>query len=266
MHEALRKNLDNTQTGQYLERIGLSKTPEKLTSEYLDKIIRAQLRSVPFDDADVWATGEAPSLETDRLFDKIITKRRGGYCFELNGLFNTFLRSLGFKCYEVIISLQKPDLEYEINPPAHCGVIVEIDGVKRFADVGYGGNVPDGSVPMTGETVLGYRMIPNGVYTIIAASQPDGSFQNVFTFKNVPCDPAEFVPLNVYVSKRTGSVFAADLKLNIRSDEGYCTVGARQFKYKNGDTVIEKYIETPKMAAELAREYFGIPDLPLREF
>ena len=85
------------------------------------------------------------------------------------------------------------------------------------------------------------------------------------TFKNCACDPAEIVPLNVYVARRDGSTFAADLKLNLRADNGYAVLGACKLKVKKGDEITEKTIETPEQAKQAALEYFGIPDLPVRD-
>ena len=268
MLENLRKPLSEQQVSEYFKRIGLPCERKAPTTDFLDTVIRAQLRTVPFDDADVWASNgvTVPSLETDELFDKIITRRRGGYCFELNILFWRFLQALGFDSYIVIIHLGRLETGSEITIPAHCGIIVNIDGKQRFVDVGYGGDVPDGSLPMNGEEKYGFVQYENGQYTVVGSVEKDGTRVNRFTFKNTPCDPAEIAPLNVYVARRDGSTFAADLKLNIRADNGYAVLGAQRFKYKNGDEILEKVLETQEEARETALKYFGIPDLPTREF
>ena len=268
MHEGLRKLLDAKQVEGYLARIGLSTTPEKPSVDYLDRILRAQLRTVPFDCADVWAYGTVPSLAVDDLYDKIITRKRGGYCFELNGLFVKFLQSLGFDAYEVIVHLARPELNGELNNPSHCAVIVTLDGKKRFCDVGYGGPVPDGSVPFGGEEVLGHMQSTNGVYTVVNSKHPDGSgnWYPRFTFKDCPCDPAEILPINFFIAKKDGSPFAADLKLNLRMDNGFAEFGDQVFKYKKDGKLTEERVEDPKRAAEIALEYFDIPNLPTRDF
>lgn len=266
MNEELRKPLSEEQRSAYLERIGLSAEIKELTVDYLDEIIRAHLRTVPFDCADVWACGKVPSLAADDLFEKIVTNRRGGYCFELNSLFLKLLQAVGFDAYLVIIHLGRAGSGSEVGVPAHCGVIVTIDGLKRFADIGYGGPVPDGSVPLNGELVYGHRMQKNGVYTVVASIPENGEPIPRFTFKDMACDIVEIVPLNFYIARRENSGFAMNLMMNLRSDNGFAEIGGRKFKYKNGDTVIEKEIETPEEAKELARRYFGVPDLPVRAF
>ena len=262
MYEALRAPLSPTQTDEYLARIGAGR--QEPSADYLDLLIRAQLRTVPFDCADVWVTGREPSLATEDLFEKIVLRRRGGYCFELNLLFLRLLQSLGFEAYPVIIHLGRPG--GELSPPAHCGIIVTVEGQKRFADVGFGGPVPDGSVPLNGETVLGHRSLRREAWTVVESLDRDGVPFPRFTFKDQPCDPVEFLPLNWYVSRREGSGFAADLKLNLRADDGFAEIGGQRFRFRQGDRLIEREIQTPEEAKALAAEYFSIPDLPIRPF
>lgn len=267
MQEELRKTLDKEQIKAYLKRIGLDETPKSPSTEYLDEIIRAQLRHIPFDCATVWAQGAVPSLAVDDLFQKIIIDKRGGYCFELNSLFCRLLKDLGFDAYLVIVHLGRPNVTYpDINYPTHCAVIVTIEGKQRFADIGFGGPVPDGSVPLDGSEVLNHKQGMHGPYTVVFSKNPDGSWFDRFTFKNMPCDPAEIVPLNFHTSQRDGSTFRADLKLNLRSDNGFYELGSQMFKAKINEETIEKKIETEDEAKEIALKYFGIPSLPTRPF
>ena len=80
----------------YLERIGFQgeASPDV---ETLNRLIRCHMENVPFENIDVYYSKQAPSLEIPALWDKMITRRRGGYCFELNGMFGWLLRELGFK-------------------------------------------------------------------------------------------------------------------------------------------------------------------------
>jgi N-hydroxyarylamine O-acetyltransferase len=78
----------------YLTRIGAPR-PVAPTSASLAVLHRAHVRSVPFEDYDIH-TGVAISLDPEALEHKIVHRRRGGYCYELNGLFGALLRELGF--------------------------------------------------------------------------------------------------------------------------------------------------------------------------
>ena len=66
----------------YLERIRYN-GPMEPTREALFALQRAHLYAVPYENLDILA-GKPLSLSEDALFDKIVTRKRGGYCFELN--------------------------------------------------------------------------------------------------------------------------------------------------------------------------------------
>jgi N-hydroxyarylamine O-acetyltransferase len=78
----------------YLRRINYrgEQTPSVAT---LHDLHLAHLLAVPFENLDIHL-GRSILLDQDALFDKIVTRRRGGFCYELNGLFALLLRDLGF--------------------------------------------------------------------------------------------------------------------------------------------------------------------------
>ena len=79
----------------YLVRIG-HEGPVTLDLAGLSAIHKAHQRTVPFENLDILA-GVPLSLDHEALFDKIITRRRGGVCAELNTIYNWLLYSLGFQ-------------------------------------------------------------------------------------------------------------------------------------------------------------------------
>src|SRR5258706_15925794 len=78
-----------------LARLGCS-GPLGPTAETLAALHRAHLYSVPFENLDI-GLGRPLSLALPALFDKIVTRRRGGFCYELNGLFAWLLTRLGYR-------------------------------------------------------------------------------------------------------------------------------------------------------------------------
>src|SRR5512146_954327 len=79
----------------YLNRIHYS-GPLEPTAETLRQLHRAHLYSVPFENLDIHL-GRPIRLEEEALFVKIVTARRGGFCYELNGLFSRLLTGLGYQ-------------------------------------------------------------------------------------------------------------------------------------------------------------------------
>jgi N-hydroxyarylamine O-acetyltransferase len=77
----------------YLERIDY-RGPLEPTAETLRRLHFAHLLAVPFENLSIHA-GEAIVLDDAALFDKIVARRRGGFCSELNGLFAALLGAVG---------------------------------------------------------------------------------------------------------------------------------------------------------------------------
>lgn len=78
----------------YLDRLHYT-GPRVPTLDTLRALHRQHLYTVPFENLNI-GLGRPIEIEEDALFEKIVTQRRGGYCYELNGLFAWALRQLGF--------------------------------------------------------------------------------------------------------------------------------------------------------------------------
>lgn len=126
----------------YLARIGYEGTLEP-TLETLRNLHRAHLLNVPYENLDIHL-GRTLTLSLPDIFDKLVTQRRGGWCFELNGLFAWALRELGFavtllgaavtRANSNTSTPPKPQLD---DPPDH--LVVQVDLERPYlADVGFG--------------------------------------------------------------------------------------------------------------------------------
>lgn len=114
---------------------------------YLDELTRTHQIRIPFENLDVTDFQLPVGIEPGRLMDKLLRGKRGGYCFELNGLFFLLLTSLGFDSWMCPCrQLRHP--EVCPVPATHCGVLVYLDGKSLFCDVGYGGPAPRGSMEL----------------------------------------------------------------------------------------------------------------------
>ena len=254
MYEELYAPLPDAEA--YLERIGLAGETPDPTSEWLDKLIHAQLTHIPFDAMECWDKGDTPSLAIEDLFNKIIKRRRGGYCFELNSLFCSFLRAVGYEAYVVVIHL----LRDFTPPPAHCAVICVIDGIKYFCDVGYGGPVPDGAVRYDGEYHHGYRVVPDGDFCCLERRTDDGGTQRVMLYNDASALPVDLIPLNYYVSGRPGSGFRSILNVNLRLDYGNVWISGRKFCLHTETEHIDREIRDSEDLRSILVQYFGIPE------
>jgi N-hydroxyarylamine O-acetyltransferase len=128
----------DSQLHDYLARIGLSEPRGGL--EGLTAIQRAHRLAIAFENLDI-PLGRGISLDPQQLFDKLVTRRRGGYCFEQNALLLGMLEALGFKARPLLarVWLRTPPGE-PVPPRTHTLNLVELDGVDHIADAGFGGS------------------------------------------------------------------------------------------------------------------------------
>lgn len=121
----------------YFARIGYS-GPRAPTLEVLHAITEAHTQSIPFENLDV-LMGKPIHLDTDALFQKLVHERRGGYCFEQNGLLLQVLTEMGFQAAPISarVRLQRPR---DYTPPrTHVFIRIELEGESWLTDVGVGG-------------------------------------------------------------------------------------------------------------------------------
>lgn len=124
----------------YFARIG-STASRKPTLALLHAIIAHHIVAIPFENLDV-LLGRPILLDPASLQQKLIRDRRGGYCFEQNGLLLLVLTALGFQAVPLSarVRIQRPR---DFTPPrTHLFIRVEIAGETWLADVGIGGLSP----------------------------------------------------------------------------------------------------------------------------
>jgi N-hydroxyarylamine O-acetyltransferase len=125
----------------YLERIGLE-LPLPADAESLRRLQLAHMLHVPFENLDI-ALGRPIRLGLTTLYDKIVTRRRGGFCYELNGLFAWLLDDLGFEVTYLSASDYHPaDNSYGLDFD-HLVLLVRCPAdaapqVRWLVDVGWG--------------------------------------------------------------------------------------------------------------------------------
>ena len=120
---------------QYLDRIKFSGEIE-LNLDGITKLMRHQLFNVPFENIDVQA-GKVILLNGDDIVNQIVHKNRGGYCYQINGLFSLALQQIGIPHYYVAA---RPLVNPGQNPKTHLGIIAIIENEEYLIDLGFGGN------------------------------------------------------------------------------------------------------------------------------
>ena len=245
---------------KYLKRIGFAGKVEK-TKEYLDRLVQAQLTHVPFENLDVWAKGTCPSLEKEALYQKIVVENRGGYCFELNTLFRHLLNYLGFDAYQAVSSLVNEDGTAHIA--AHNVVICTLNGEKYLVDVGFGGPVPFGAMPLTEGIWEDFRLRREDGFWYLDRWETD-HYRYSIRFRDVPATMEELIPLNFYISQKPDSHFRHRLNVSIKQSDGSIhRLLGDMLHVRTPDGVVEEQITNGELGnillAHFGISYFEIP-------
>ncbi|XP_053326853.1 arylamine N-acetyltransferase 2-like [Spea bombifrons] len=121
----------------YLERIGVPATSPAPSLAALRQLHRQHVLSVPFESLSIHS-GEKILLDPALLYEKIVERRRGGFCCENNGLFLWVLRVLGYKPRILSARVQNKTTGAYGPPYDHMVLTVELEGRRWLCDVGFG--------------------------------------------------------------------------------------------------------------------------------
>ena len=119
----------------YLSRIGVE--AEKPSLKYLKTLQKAHLMSVPFENLDIHYRRKI-ILDYPKIFDKVVIEKRGGFCYELNGLFYHLLYHLGFDCHVIAAQVMSDQSQEFGRPFDHMAIIVNLGEEQWLVDVGFG--------------------------------------------------------------------------------------------------------------------------------
>ncbi|HJL22417.1 MAG TPA: arylamine N-acetyltransferase, partial [Polyangiaceae bacterium LLY-WYZ-15_(1-7)] len=128
----------------YLARVGW-RGARRPTRRVLDGLMAAHVAAIPFENLDV-LLGRGVDLADVAVFDKLVHRRRGGYCFEQNGLFARALSALGFRVEALAARARVGRAREETPPRTHLALAVEAEGARWLVDVGLGGLSMTGAI------------------------------------------------------------------------------------------------------------------------
>ena len=152
MFEPTYEALTPHQADAYLARIGGLTRPEKPTLAWLDELLDRHQQTVPFETVDIFDYHLPISTELSHLYDKVVFRRRGGYCFELNTLLMALLRTIGYEAWPCACRILRGG--DTLRPVLHQAVMVRLDSTLYFCDVGYGGAMYPGALPLVENKLL----------------------------------------------------------------------------------------------------------------
>ncbi|XP_069840521.1 arylamine N-acetyltransferase, pineal gland isozyme NAT-3-like [Dendropsophus ebraccatus] len=123
----------------YLQRVNLTDTgPPSLSA--LQELHRHHVLSVPFESLSIHS-GEKIILDMSWIYDKIVVRGRGGFCYENNGLFSWLLQQLGYQPRVLEARVMNPKNGTYGLPFDHMILTVELEGKRWLCDVGFGDGI-----------------------------------------------------------------------------------------------------------------------------
>ncbi|MEU6841474.1 arylamine N-acetyltransferase [Streptomyces sp. NPDC046716] len=248
--------MDHSRAEAYLHRIGAER-PAAPTAEALRVLHRAHLRSVPFENLSVHL-GEEVVLEPAALVAKVVDRRRGGFCYELNGAFAALLGALGFEVTvlqaRVVGKDGLPGIPYD-----HMALRVRTaDGGDRLADVGFGAFCAE---PLVYDE-RGEQRDPGGVFRIEDAPHgdllvlQDGAPQ--YLLDQRPRELRDFEAGSWYHRTSPASHFTQSLVCSRPTEDGRITLSGHTLTTTAAGQRAQRTLDTDGAVLAAYDQHFGI--------
>lgn len=215
----------------YFRRIGYD-GPRDPTFDNLKSIQTRHLDSIPFESIDA-ALDRGIDISPEAVDAKLIAARRGGYCYEQNGLFKRVLTSLGFEVEGLMCRVEMGRKAGEPHAPrTHMALGVTLDGSLWLVDVGFGGMVPPAPLKLDDPAPQvtaheRWRLTPKRRSLLAEAETPDG-WEPMYEVYQDPQLDVDYEPANWMTSTHPDSFFRKGLvAARVSPDARYALFGAR---------------------------------------
>ena len=243
------------------ERIGLTySSGTRPTAELLLKIQPALAMTVPYENLDI--LHRVPlSLDYGDLYDKIVARHRGGYCFEINGFYGELLRSLGYGVTEYMARYLRG--EHEIPMRRHRVILAEdCEGGRWICDAGIGQSAfreplefrEGAESKQYGEV---YRVTKEPFFGWVISDLYHGEWRKFYSFTEEEQLNIDYVMPSFWCEHAPESPFRDAPMLSVKTPEGRVTVDGDVFRIFRGDEVEERVISEEERAG-IYRKYFGL--------
>lgn len=246
-------------TDAYLGRIGFAGS-RAATLLILRALHERHLQSVPFENLDI-CEGRPIVLSRERLFDKIVARRRGGFCYELNGLFAWLLEGLGF---DVTLLSARVSGSNGVAGPGfdHMAMMVKLHGRRWLADVGFGDSFVfplDLDTRSAQDDPAGsFRIDKEGPQYTLSRLQRAGSWKDQYRFTLAPRELHDFTAMCDYHQTSPHSSFTRKTICSRRTADGRISLTADRLIVSTSAAREETPIEDRNAWRAALREFFGI--------
>lgn len=220
----------------------------------------AHLLAVPFENLSIHAA-QPIVLEDDALFTKIVEKRRGGFCYEANGLFAALLRELGFDV--AMLSAEVANAEGEFGPNFdHMTLMVSLDQ-RYLVDVGFGDSFREPlRLDERGEQVQGsrtYQIVLDGTHLVLLQREDGDQWKAQYRFNLQSYTYADYAEMCRYHQTSPQSHFTRSRICSLATEEGRITLSdMRLITTSKGGGRQERVLTSEEEYADVLHDQFGI--------
>lgn len=238
------------------------------TAATLRELQVAHLQTVPFENLSIYSK-EPIVLDDEALFTKIVERKRGGFCYECNGLFAALLRALGFDVN--MLSAEVANAEGGFSQPFdHMALMVKLDQ-RWLVDVGFGDSflqpllLDEPTEQLQGARA--FRIVADGDYRVLRRGD-NGEWKPEYRFTLQPHQYQDFVAMCGYHQTSSESHFTQKrICSRATADGGRITLSAAAGPAPNemrllttsGDSERnERILESSEEYAAALRKHFGV--------
>ena len=245
--------MEKVKVEKYFRRIGLE-MPETIVpdGELLKKLHFAHCTTVPYENLDI-IRNIPLRLDDEGLYQKVVEEGKGGYCFELNGLFAWLLRELGYKVTEYASRYLRG--ESSIPMRRHRVLKVEATDGVYCADVGIGEVCPRYPLKLVEGLEQSqfdecYRFDKDEALGWVLMDLYKGQWRQFYSFTEEPQLPQDYIALSFYCEKHPDSPFIHAEMFSLKTDTGRITLDGNVYKeFNNGEVTVKELTEAEMPAA-----------------
>lgn len=243
---------------KYLKRIGYKDTTEP-SLEVLSSLQTAHLFSVPFENLDIHNNIK---IDLDNSFDKVVNRNRGGFCYELNGLFYKLLKELGFNAKIVSARVYQGEKGFGAEFD-HMTIIVNLNSEEYLVDVGFGDFsysplkiILDKEIKDPRYTFKIERY--DDVYKIIKQKSDDGTFVHKYLFSDVERSINDFKEMCIFHQTSNESHFTQNKICSLPVNGGRITLSGNTLITTTNGKVEKIDLNSDSELKKVLKEYFKI--------
>jgi arylamine N-acetyltransferase len=254
---------DAVDMAAYFDRIG-HHGPTDPTVDTLHALVAAHNRSIPFENLDPLLGIPVADLSAAALTDKLVHRRRGGYCYEQNGLMGYVLDALGFAVERLAGRVVWMNPNGPLPAQTHQVLSVTVPGVDGplLVDVGFGGQTLTSPIRLEAGPVQETRHEPyriserDGAYQLEA--QISGAWQPLYIFDAQPRPRIDLEVGSWYVSTHPNSHFVTGLTVALVTDDARWNMRGRNLAIHRAGETEKIRFDTAADVVDCLTNRFGI--------